>query len=221
MPANFWHTCENYRLNNITILTGDISGAAFTEVHVSQEQVHEQVLLILEQQGLSATGSMKQQLEALGTALPEQISEETLLRDALEFHGRQVGEWREKIEQNPDLSLIQKLLMRYTLLEEHVRRGRFPGCLFIAACSAYPAPHHPIHQVAEQQKQASWQYSHHHLTELALDNPTMVADQLELVLEGCLSKLLIKRNLQDIATARRLAEDILQMALCRQNGALS
>ncbi len=188
---------------------------------MSQEQVHEQILLILEQQGLAAAGSLKQQLQALGALPDEALSEEILLRDALEFHGHQISEWREQIEQNAELSQIQKLLMRYTLLEEHVRRGRFPGCLFIAACSVFPAPHHPIHQVAERQKQASWQYTHQHLTALELDNPTMVADQLELVLEGCLSKLLVKRNLQDIATARRLAEDILQMALCRQNGALS
>ncbi|WP_294902965.1 division control transcriptional repressor DicD [Tatumella sp. UBA2305] len=188
---------------------------------MSQEQVHEQILLILEQQGLAVTGNLKQQLQDRGITADEALSEEILLRDALEFHGRQIGEWRKQIEHNTELSQIQKLLMRYTLLEEHVQRGRFPGCLFIAACSVFPAPHHPIHQVAEQQKQASWQYTHQNLIALELDNPTMVADQLELVLEGCLSKLLVKRNLQDIATARRLAEDILQMALCRQNGALS
>ncbi|GAA0479474.1 MULTISPECIES: transcriptional regulator [Tatumella] len=188
---------------------------------MSQEQILEQVLLLLEQQGLAAAGNLKQQLQARGAELPEQTSEELLLRDALDFHGRQISEWRERITQDEALTSSQKLLMRYTLLEEHVRRGRFPGCLFIAACSIYPAPHHPIHQVAEQQKQASWQYTHRQLTALELDNPTMVTDQLELVLEGCLSKLLVKRNLQDIATARRLAEDILQVALCRQNGALS
>ncbi len=49
----------------------------------------------------------------------------------------------------------------------------------------------------------------------------MVADQMELVLEGCLSKLLIKRNVQDVDVAKRLAEDILSIALCRKNGALA
>ncbi len=46
-------------------------------------------------------------------------------------------------------------------------------------------------------------------------------DQLELILEGCLSKLLVKRNVQDVATAKRLAEDVLHIALCRANGALA
>lgn len=49
----------------------------------------------------------------------------------------------------------------------------------------------------------------------------MVAHQLELILEGCLSKLLISRSQDDIATARRLAEDVLTIARCRKNGALS
>jgi len=49
----------------------------------------------------------------------------------------------------------------------------------------------------------------------------MVADQMELILEGCLSKLLVKRNVQDVATAQRLAEDVYSIALCRKNGALA
>ena len=44
----------------------------------------------------------------------------------------------------------------------------------------------------------------------------MVARQLELILEGCLSKLLISRSTDDIATARRLAEDVLTIARCRK-----
>ncbi|MGY3097451.1 hypothetical protein ACVW03_003266 [Pantoea agglomerans] len=100
-------------------------------------------------------------------------------------------------------------------------KDAFPGCLFIAACSFYPQPDQPIHQLAEQQKRGSWQFTHDILVEQALDNPSMVADQMELILEGCLSKLLVKRNVQDVATAQRLAEDVYSIALCRKNGALA
>ena len=118
------------------------------------------------------------------------------------------------------LSAAQKLLARYDVLAEHVSKGRFPGCLFIAACSFYPQPDQPVHQLAEQQKRSSGS-SPMKSSSTALDNPSMVADQMELILEGCLSKLLVKRNVQDVATARRLAEDVLSIALCRQNGALA
>ena len=49
----------------------------------------------------------------------------------------------------------------------------------------------------------------------------MVAKQMELIVEGCLSRLLIKRSQADVDTAQRLAEDILRFAQCRAGGALT
>ncbi len=50
----------------------------------------------------------------------------------------------------------------------------------------------------------------------------MVAKQMGLVLEGCLSRMLVNRSQADVAnTAHRLAEDILRFARCRQGGALT
>ncbi|MGF7446409.1 TetR family transcriptional regulator, partial [Klebsiella michiganensis] len=102
-----------------------------------------------------------------------------------------------------------------------VSNHRYPGCLFIAACTFYPDPQHPIHQLAEQQKQASLAYTHELLSQLEVDDPAMVAKQMELIVEGCLSRLLIKRSQTDVDTARRLAEDILRFAQCRMGGALT
>ena len=98
---------------------------------------------------------------------------------------------------------------------------RYPGCLFIAACTFYPDRDHPIHQLAEQQKQAAFAFTHELLTQLEVDDPTMVAKQMELVLEGCLSRMLVNRSQADVDTAQRLAEDILRFACCRQGGALT
>lgn len=105
---------------------------------------------------------------------------------------------------------------------QHLRKQpAVPGCLFIAACTFYPDPQHPIHQLAEQQKQASLAYTHELLTQLEVDDPEMVAKQMELIVEGCLSRLLVKRSQTDVDTARRLAEDILRFAQCRMGGALT
>ncbi|TCV98977.1 division control transcriptional repressor DicD [Biostraticola tofi] len=146
---------------------------------------------------------------------------EALLHDCLRYHADQVDNWRGLLLKDESLDTQQKLLARYQVLDHQVRQQRYPGCLFVAACSFYPDTGHPIHQLAEQQKQASLTYTRDLLTELEADDPTMVAQQMELVLEGCLSKLLVKHQLQDVAVARRLAEDILRLALCRKNGALS
>ena len=192
---------------------------------MQREQVLDHALNVLEHNGLAGTVSLE---ELAGqVAVPyEQLQRfwpdrDALLYDALRYHGQQIDSWRRQLLLDETLSAQEKLLARYKVLEESVGNDRFPGCLFIAACSFYPQADHPVHQLAEQQKRASWQYTHELLTELGADNPTMIADQMELVLEGCLSKLLVKRNQQDIATARRLAEDVLHIALCRCNGALT
>ncbi len=115
----------------------------------------------------------------------------------------------------------QKLLARYGALTECVSNNRYPGCLFIAACTFFPDPGHPIHQLADQQKRDAYDFTHQVLTQLEVDDPAMVAKQMELVLEGCLSRMLVKRSQADVDTAQRLAEDILRFACCRQGGALT
>lgn len=191
---------------------------------MQREQILEHALNVLEQNGLVATSLP--QLAGVSDLTTEQLQRywpdrEALLYDALRYHGQQIDVWRRQIMLDDTLDSVQKLLARYQVLSEQVSKGRFPGCLFIAACSFYPQPDQPVHQLAEQQKKASWQFTHGILVALELDNPTLVADQLELILEGCLSKLLVKRNVQDVSTARRLAEDVLNIALCRKNGALT
>ena len=76
-------------------------------------------------------------------------------------------------------------------------------------------------ELADQQKRAAHDFTHELLTTLEVDDPAMVARQMELVLEGCLSRMLVNRSLTDVETAHRLAEDILRFAQCRMGGALT
>lgn len=192
---------------------------------MQREQVLEHALNVLEQSGLAATPSltlMAGKLDCTETELQRFWPDrEALLYDALRYHGEQVDVWRRKLLLDDSLNAEQKLLARYQVLAEAVKNQRYPGCLFIAACSFYPQADHPIHQIAELQKQASWHFTHELLTLLEMDNPALVAHQMELILEGCLSRLLVKRKVQEVEIARSLAEDVLSIALCRKNGALS
>ncbi|RRZ88999.1 transcriptional regulator [Erwinia sp. 198] len=192
---------------------------------MQREQVLEHALNVLEQNGLAASTSFAMMAEA-AACQQEDLQRywpdrEALLYDALRYHSQQVDIWRRKLLLDDTMGPARKLLARYQVLEEAVNNNRYPGCLFVAACSFYPQPDHPIHQVAEQQKRASWQYTHQLLTQLETDNPELLAHQMELILEGCLSRLLVKHNVQEVVTARSLAEDVLSIALCRKNGALS
>lgn len=191
---------------------------------MQRERVLEHALGLLEQRGLAIT-TVEMVAEALALTPDDLIrfwpDREALLYDCLRFHAQQVDTWRRKLLLDDSQSIEQKLLARYQVLEEHVRNQRYPGCLFIAACSFYPEADHPIHQLAEQQKLASYQYTLELLQALDTDDAATVALQMELILEGCLSKLLVKRQLTDVALAKSLAQDVLYIAQCRRNGALS
>ncbi|MFP1741099.1 division control transcriptional repressor DicD [Lonsdalea quercina] len=191
---------------------------------MQREKVLEHALTLLEQHGFTAmtreklADSLHISVDELAPFWPD---DEAVLYDSLRYHSQQIDGWRRRLILDESRDVEQKLLARYHVLHEAVKQGRYPGCLFIAACSFYPDVHHPIHQLAEQQKQASYHYTKALLVELETDDPAMVAQQMELILEGCLSKLLVKRQIADIAVAKRLAEDVLRIACCRQNGALS
>lgn len=191
---------------------------------MQREDVLGEALQLLEIRGIASTT-----LEMLAERIDYPLEElqrfwpdkEALLYDALRYLSQQVDVWRRQLLLDDSKTPQQKLLARYTALTECVSQNRFPGCLFIAACTFYPDPDHPIHQLAEQQKSAARDSTHELLSQLDIDDPTMVAKQMELVLEGCLSRMLVKRSQADVDTAQRLAEDILRFAECRQGGALT
>ncbi|MFO6297409.1 division control transcriptional repressor DicD [Rahnella selenatireducens] len=189
-----------------------------------REQVLDQTLNLLEQRGL-ATLSLEKVAELVDVPLNELRrfwpDAEALLYDSLRYHGEQIEIWRRQLMLDETLTPPQKLLARYKVLDEQVRQQRYPGCLFIAACTFFPESDAPIHQLAENQKRASYDYTLSLLQEMGSDDAEMVAQQMELILEGCLSKLLVKRQLIDVEVARRLAEDVLNVARCREHGALS
>lgn len=191
---------------------------------MQREDVLGKALQLLESKGIADT-TLEMVAEAVDTPLDDLTrfwpDKEALLYDVLRHLSQQVDIWRRQLMLNEELSNEQKILARYGALTECVSNNRYPGCLFIAACTFYPDPEHPIHQLADLQKRAAHEFTHELLSKLEVDDPTMVAKQMELVLEGCLSRLLVKRSQQDVDTAQRLAEDILRFAQCRSGGALT
>jgi len=191
---------------------------------VQREDVLGATLQLLEIQGIAST-SLEMVAERINYPLDELRrfwpDKEALLYDSLRYLSQQVDTWRRQLMLNTELSAEQKLLARYSALTECVRNPRYPGCLFIAACTFYPDPGHPIHQLADPQKRASHDFTHELLTTLEVADPAMVAKQMDLIIEGCLSRMLVNRSQADVDTAQRLAEDILHFAQCRKGGALT
>ena len=142
---------------------------------------------------------------------------DALIFDCLRHHGQQIDIWQRQVILDETLTTEQKLLARYDQLAMRLGKNR----LFVAACSAYPDEHSQIHQLSQRQKQSSFEYSRTLLRKLDLEDSELVAKQMELILEGCLSRLMVNRRADDITTAKLLAQDILKIAQCRKNGALS
>lgn len=194
------------------------------EKTVQREDVLGEAIQILEIEGIANTTlemvaeRVSYPLDDLKRFWPDR---DALLYDALRYLSHQVDVWRRQLLLDDSLTPEQKLLARYGALTKCVSNHRYPGCLFIAACTFFPDAQHPVHQLAEQQKQASLAYTHELLTLLEVDDPEMVAKQMELIVEGCLSRMLVKRSQEDVDTAQRLAEDILRFAQCRSGGALT
>lgn len=191
---------------------------------MQREDVLSQTLQLFELRGIADT-TPEMVAERINYPLEEFLrfwpDKEALFYDALRYLSQQVDIWRRQLLLDEELTKEQKLLARYGALTDCVSSNRYPGCLFIAACTFFPDPDHPVHQLADQQKQAAFAFTHELLTQLEVDDPTMVAKQMELVLEGCLSRMLVNRSQADVDTARQLAEDILRFARCRLGGALT
>jgi len=124
---------------------------------VQREQVLEHALHVLEDKGLANTtlemvaARANYPLEEIVRFWPDR---EALFYDALRYLNEQVDAWRRQLLHNEELSIEQKLLYRYQALTDCVSQNRYPGCLFVAACTFYPDASHPIHQLADRQKKA-------------------------------------------------------------------
>ncbi|MCY0800073.1 transcriptional regulator [Providencia rettgeri] len=190
---------------------------------IQRDTILSHALNQLEIQGLSAsTENLLHEIESdFSTIRQFWPDDEALVYDCLRYHGQQIEVWQRQTLLDESLNPQQKLMARYQQLSEKVREGRFPGCLFISACNYYPESEHPIHQLSRLQKENSFKFTKDLLDELDIEDSELVANQMELVLEGCLNRLLVQRDIQDVEIAQHLSEDILTIALCRKKGALS
>ncbi len=179
---------------------------------MQREDVLGEALKLLELQGIANT-TLEMVAERVDYPLDElrrfRPDKEAILYDALRYLSQQIDVWRRQLMLDETKTAEQKLLSRYQALSECVKNNRYPGCLFIAASPFYPDPGHPIHPLADQHNSAAYDFTHELLTTLEVDDPAMVAKQMELVLEGCLSRMLVNRSQADVDAAYDFTHELL------------
>lgn len=109
---------------------------------MQREDVLGEALKLLELQGIANTTLEMVAERGLSTDelrrfLPDK---EAILYDALRYLSQQIDVWRRQLMLDETQTAEQKLLARYQALSECVKNNRYPGCLFIAACTFYPDP---------------------------------------------------------------------------------
>ncbi len=108
---------------------------------MQREDVLGEALKLLELQGIANT-TLEMVAERVDYPLDELRrfwpDKEAILYDALRYLSQQIDVWRRQLMLDETQTAEQKLLARYQALSECVKNNRYPGCLFIAACTFYP-----------------------------------------------------------------------------------
>lgn len=108
---------------------------------MQREDVLGEALKLLELQGIANT-TLEMVAERVDYPLDELRrfwpDKEAILYDALRYLSQQIDVWRRQLMLDETQTAEQKLLARYQALSECVKNNRYPGCLFIAACTFIP-----------------------------------------------------------------------------------
>lgn len=185
---------------------------------MQREDVLGEALKLLELQGIANT-TLEMVAERVDYPLDELRrfwpDKEAILYDALRYLSQQIDVWRRQLMLDETQTAEQScwhVIRRYrSALKQPLSGLSIYRCLYVLSRSRPP-----YSSTGRSAKSAAYDFTHELLTTLEVDDPAMVAKQMELVLEGCLSRMLVNRSRADVDTAHRLAEDILRFARCRR-----
>ena len=94
----------------------------------------------------------------------------------------------------------------------------FQGCIFVNASIEFPLPHEPAHRAAAKSKETMEQVATELAVECGVENPTALAQELCLILEGAYITRQVTGNPQTIDIARRAADAVIRAHLNGKGG---
>jgi AcrR family transcriptional regulator len=104
-----------------------------------------------------------------------------------------------------------RLLAIFDELARVISEPDFRGCRYLAADLALADPGHPAHAITRQYRQRVQQLVEHELRDLGHPQPAHAASQLLLLIDGALAAGATRPETQPAASARALAEQILNI----------
>jgi AcrR family transcriptional regulator len=105
------------------------------------------------------------------------------------------------------------LLAMFDVLHKWFTDPDFRGCQFINAAAEFPLPHDPVHREATRHKIATRQLLRDTAKAAGAANPDELGDQILVLFEGAITLRQVIGDNQAAATARKVAEALVDQAL--------
>lgn len=107
-----------------------------------------------------------------------------------------------------------RLRRLFDVVQQFIDSDDFQGCIFVNVAMEFPLPHEPAHLAAAQHKRAIEAIVSELAEQAGAANPTALAQELCMVMEGAYVTRQVTGDPQTIAIARRVADRVIAAHLC-------
>lgn len=130
-----------------------------------------------------------------------------------EHHRWWSSEIRDRIERAAGPDPRGQILAMFDVMDTIIHEPEYRGCIYINAAVEFPQPHHPAHQSARRAKADGVALLADLAAQAGATNPEMVAQEIDMIIEGALITRQVSPDCDVCGIARRVAETLLDKYL--------
>jgi len=143
-------------------------------------------------------------------------SKDDLMVAVLDEHTDQMlRQFEELVARHGGADPLERLRATFHVVEHFADTEGFKGCIFVNAAMEFPLPHEPVHQAVLRNKQAIEGVVHRLALAAGAPDPTALASELCLVMEGAYITRHVTGRKDAVALARRVADRVIASHLGR------
>ena len=135
-------------------------------------------------------------------------SKEDLISKGLTVKSKKVLAWLHQGLEDHAVSERDKLFTIFDIYEHWFKSDGFYGCMFAKAAAEFPDPDHPVHKAASKHLAKLFEMLLGITTNAKVNNPTSLAEQMVLLLEGASS---VAFSTGATISARRAKRTVIQL----------
>lgn len=135
-------------------------------------------------------------------------SKEDLIAQGLDVKSKNIMAWLSKGLEAHAVSERDKLFTIFDIYEQWFKSENFFGCMFAKAAGEFPNPDHPVHKVTSNHLAKLFDGLSNIATKAQINNPSGLAEQIVLLLEGSTS---VAFTTGATISARRAKRTVIQL----------